>query len=139
MTRRDRLDCRHRRTGLFLAVLLVPILAGLHVLPANAQSNSQLRRDQLLRIAEIMGAVHYLHGQCDRNDNQTWRNNMARLIELEQPTQETRTLMIERFNAAYETQRQRFRKCNKKRAREAARLAQEGELLAADMARRLAR
>lgn len=117
------------------------LLAGVLLLGMSgygfAQSNSGIKRDELLRIAGIMGAVHYLHGQCDGSGTQIWRDNMKRLIELEQPAPEVRQTMIERFNAQYEAQRKRFSKCNKKRAKEAARMAEEGERLTSEMIRRL--
>ncbi len=120
---------------------LIATLLALGLLGAGgqsfAQSNSGIKRDQLLQIAGIMGAVHYLHGQCDGKGTQIWRDNMKRLIDLEKPAPEVRQTMIERFNAQYEVQRQRFSKCNKKRAKEAARLAGEGERLTAEMVRRL--
>jgi len=122
-----------RLTNIFIASLLLFSISS----QGFAQSKSGITRGELLQIAGIMGAVHYLHGQCDGTGTQIWRDNMKRLIELEQPVPEVRQTMIERFNAQYEIQRKRFSKCNKKRAKEAARLAAEGEQLTSDMVRRL--
>jgi|GEM_PF-1399299 len=121
---------------IFIATLLLCILFGMGG-PVLAQTNSGIKREQLLQIAGIMGAVHYLHGQCDGKGTQIWRDNMKRLIEIEKPAPEVKQTMIERFNAQYEIQRKRFHKCNKKRAKEAARLAEEGERLTAEMVRQL--
>ncbi len=125
-----------RTRNILIAIMLLLAQLGMSG-HAYSQSNSGLERDQLLQIAGIMGAVHYLHGQCDGKGTQTWRDNMRRLIEIEQPAPEVRQTMIERFNAKYEAERKRFPKCNKKRAAEAARLAKEGERLTAEMVRRL--
>ena len=54
----------------------------------------------LQRLAEIMGALHYLRGLCGANDGQKWRTEVQALIDAEAPTGERRTRMIASFNAA---------------------------------------
>ena len=37
----------------------------------------------LQRLAEILGALHYLRGICGANEGQKWRNEMQALIDAE--------------------------------------------------------
>ena len=101
----------------------------------QGQEDFMVYRGQLLRMAEILGGVHHLRGSCDQSEDQAWRERMLRLIEIEQPSQQLRDQMIERFNATYEAQKRRFPNCDNSSAQEAARLAREGQNLALQMAR----
>ena len=39
--------------------------------------------DKLMRISEILGAVHYLRELCGANEGQTWRDRMRELVDAE--------------------------------------------------------
>jgi uncharacterized protein (TIGR02301 family) len=65
----------------------------------------------LQRLAEIMGALHYLRGLCGANDGQKWRTEIQALIDAEAPTGERRTRMIASFNRGYRGFQQSYRTC----------------------------
>src|ERR1700741_2325260 len=65
--------------------------------PARAQLPAPYDGN-LQRLAEIMGALHYLRGLCGANDGQKWRTGVQALIDAEAPTGERRTRMIASFN-----------------------------------------
>lgn len=120
-----------------LAVSL--ILAGLLVtLPvAWSQSNYGRHQTRLVRIAEIMGGLHYLRGICDKEKNQVWRGNMLRLLDLEQPPQDVRERMVSRFNSYFDREKRSHATCNRKATREIKRLAGEGQQLTSELTRSL--
>ena len=48
-----------------------------------APPDSKPYDDRLLRLSEILGAVHYLRELCGGNDGQLWRERMKELMEAE--------------------------------------------------------
>jgi len=65
----------------------------------------------LQRLAEILGALHYLRGICGANEGPKWRNEMQALINAETPAGERRTRMIAAFNRGYNSFQQTYRTC----------------------------
>ena len=65
----------------------------------------------LQRLAEILGALHYLRGICGANDGQKWRNEMQALLDAETPSGERRNRLQVRFNRGYRGFQQTYRTC----------------------------
>lgn len=83
------------------------IAAGLIVLasasataPAQAQETEAPYDGKLLRLAEVLGSLHYLRTLCGEKDN-PWRNEMQALLEAEKPDPERRAKLVARFNHGY--------------------------------------
>ncbi len=53
--------------------------------PARAQDAPAPFDGDLQRLAEILGALHYLRGICNANEGTKWRNEMQALIDAETP------------------------------------------------------
>ena len=66
---------------------------------------------ELLRLAEILGAVHYLRQLCDADEGQTWRTMMQQLIDAENPSPERRAKLVDSFNRGYRGFEQSYRSC----------------------------
>ncbi len=66
---------------------------------------------QMMRLSEILGALHYLRELCGANEEQQWRDQMSTLIEKEEPTQERRAQMIARFNRGFRGYQETYREC----------------------------
>ena len=96
-----------RRRSLPLTLLFALALANG---PARAQPPAPYDGN-LQRLAEIMGALHYLRGLCGANDGQKWRTEVQALIDAEAPTGERRTRMIASFNRGYRGFQQSYRTC----------------------------
>lgn len=67
--------------------------------------------NQMMRLAEILGALHYLRELCGANEKQLWREQMASLIATEAPTEERKSLMIANFNKGFRGFREIYRDC----------------------------
>src|SRR5215211_5762340 len=65
----------------------------------------------LQRLAEIMGALHYLRGICGANEGEKWRNELQALIDAEAPAGERRARMVAAFNRGYRGFQQTYRTC----------------------------
>ena len=50
------------------------------------------------RLAEILGALHYLRDVCGANEGQKWRNQMQALIDAEAPDGERKRKIVASFN-----------------------------------------
>ena len=65
----------------------------------------------LQRLAEILGALHYLRGICGANEGQKWRNEMQALLDAEAPSGDRRNRLQVRFNRGYRGFQQTYRTC----------------------------
>ena len=103
--------CRWQMQQRFGAALLILFLSlACAGNPAHAQPPAPYDGN-LQRLAEIMGALHYLRGLCGANDGQKWRTEVQALIDAEAPTGERRTRMIASFNRGYRGFQQSYRTC----------------------------
>lgn len=92
-----------------LLICLSLVLATRFVVPAAAQSTPF--DNDLRRLAEILGALHYLRNLCGANEGQKWRNQMQALIDAEAPGGARRAEMVLRFNRGYRSFQQSYRTC----------------------------
>jgi uncharacterized protein (TIGR02301 family) len=95
--------------------------------------------DQLLRLSEILGAVHYLRQLCLADEKDTWRQQMELLLEAEQPDDQRRRRMVDRFNRGYEGFRSVYRTCTAAATESANRYLQEGARISAEITARYGR
>ena len=80
--------------------------------PVRAQEGGPAPFDgDLQRLAEILGALHYLRGICGSNEGQRWRNEMQALIDAEAPSGERRNRLTVSFNRGYRGFQQTYRTC----------------------------
>jgi len=93
----------------FLAALLLISLC--NFAPARAEDAAAPFDGDLQRLAEILGALHYLRGICGTNEGPKWRNQMQALIDAETPSGDRRTRMIAGFNRGYNGFQQTYRTC----------------------------
>jgi uncharacterized protein (TIGR02301 family) len=79
--------------------------------PARADDTPAPFDNDLQRLAEILGALHYLRAVCGANEGQKWRDQMQALIETETPDGERRRKIIASFNRGYRGFEQTYRSC----------------------------
>jgi uncharacterized protein (TIGR02301 family) len=65
----------------------------------------------LQRLAEILGALHYLRAVCGAHEGQKWRNEMQSLVDAEAPDGDRRKRIIASFNRGYRGFQQTYRTC----------------------------
>src|SRR5271157_3893634 len=87
-------------------------LALLSSLAAPAVGQTTPFDNDLRRLAEILGALHYLRPLCGAADEgQKWRAEMQALIDAETPSGSRRAKMILAFNRGYTGFQQSYRTC----------------------------
>jgi uncharacterized protein (TIGR02301 family) len=97
---------RHVKKLLAVASLLLCLAA-----PARTQTAPAPFDGDLQRLAEIMGALHYLRALCGAHEGQKWRNEMQALIDAEAPDGERRRKIVSGFNRGYRGFQQTYRTC----------------------------
>ncbi len=66
---------------------------------------------QLLRLAEILGTLHYLRELCGANEGQLWREHMRELVNSEGTNALRRAKLVEGFNRGYRDYSRTYRTC----------------------------
>lgn len=66
---------------------------------------------QLMRLAEILGALHHLRTICRASDANVWRDRLAELIEAEAPPPDRRDRLAGAFNASVRVWARSYRAC----------------------------
>jgi uncharacterized protein (TIGR02301 family) len=120
----------------FLAALIV--ISACHLAPARAQDAPAPFDGDLQRLAEVLGALHYLRGICGANEGSKWRNEMQALIDAETPSGERRTRMIAGFNRGYNGFQQTYRTCTPAATVAIRRYIEEGSKISRDLTARYA-
>ena len=118
-----------------VAAITVALL--LAVSPASAQSAAPFDGD-LQRLAEILGALHYLRTLCGSNEGQKWREQMEALVDAEVPAGERRQRMVASFNRGYRGFQQTYRSCTPAAGIAIRRYLDEGARIARDITARYA-
>ena len=54
--------------------------------------------DKLLRLAEVLGSIHYLRSLCEAGEGNKWRETMASLLVAEKPGPKRKNRLIAGFN-----------------------------------------
>lgn len=122
---------------LFCATLAAAVAAPLG---ARAQDAEQPPYEtDLLRLSEVLGAIHYLRELCGADDGTLWRDRMNALLEVEAEEPERRRKLIDRFNRGYRGFASVYRDCTGSARSATEQYMAEGEQLAGEIATRYSR
>ncbi len=95
--------------------LLMSVALGLALfapLAARAQDSESKPYDlQLFRLAEVLGAVHYLRELCGSDDGQLWRDRMRDIIAGEGASALRRARLTRSFNNGYRSYSRTYQTC----------------------------
>ena len=67
--------------------------------------------ERLMRLSEILGAVHYLRELCGSSDGQAWRDRMRELMDAEGSTALRRAKLTRSFNNGYRSYSRTYNNC----------------------------
>lgn len=67
--------------------------------------------DKLMRLSEILGAVHYLRELCGAGESQLWRDRMRDLIAAEGSSALRRAQLTRSFNKGYNSYSRTYNAC----------------------------
>ncbi len=110
-------------------------LVALFALTLAAAAPTPPDRDhQLLELSYVLGEAHALRQVCAAND-QSWRAQMQRMLEVEAPSDALQAQLAARFNQGFADARRRFPKCSPAVPKAEAAVAADGRKLAQTLAR----
>jgi uncharacterized protein (TIGR02301 family) len=89
----------------------------------------------LLRLAEILGSLHFLRNLCGEKGDR-WRTEMENLLETENPDPTRRALLVASFNRGYRSFGSTYTQCTPSATEAINRYMKEGENLSRDIASR---
>ncbi len=90
--------------------------------------------NKLMRLAEILGAVHYLRELCGADEGQLWRGQMKEILRNEGTTAVRRAKLVNSFNDGYRGYRRTYRTCTQSATLATRRFSTEGATIAASLA-----
>jgi uncharacterized protein (TIGR02301 family) len=104
--------------------------------PAPAQVSATVPYDdKLLRLAEVLGSIHYLRNLCGEVSNQ-WRDQMEGILTAENPEPQRRARLIASFNRGYRTFDSVYVTCTEQALAAVDRYMAEGRTLAREITNR---
>src|SRR4029077_2723347 len=84
------------------ALTIAIIAAAVAGTPARAIEGGPAPFDgDLMRLSEILGALHYLRPLCGEKEGNKWRDQMAALLGAEAQSGERRDRLVASFNTGY--------------------------------------
>ena len=105
---------------------------------ARAEGGAAPYDRDLARLAEILGALHYLRALCGANEGAKWRNEMQALVDAETPSGERRDKLVAGFNRGYRGYQQTYRTCTPAADIVIRRYLEEGAKISRDITARYA-
>lgn len=90
---------------------------------------------RLMRLAEVLGSIHYLRNLCGEKGNQ-WRDEMEKLLAAENPEPARRARFVASFNRGYRSFDGIYVNCTASATAAIGRYMKEGEALSRDIASR---
>lgn len=97
------------KRALTIAVVALTVMAGT---PARAiEGGAAPFEGDLMRLAEILGALHYLRTLCGANEGNKWRDQMTALLDAEAQSADRRNRLVANFNNGYRSFQRYYRTC----------------------------
>ncbi len=138
----------HKRSNKAAIGLAILIVFGLLGPAAMAQEDQPAATPEpvttpydsgLLRLSEILGAIHYMRHLCGSDEGGLWRDQMQALLDSDQADPARRARFIDRFNRGYEGFKAVYRTCTPAATLTIDRYMDEGARIARDIVVRYGR
>lgn len=91
--------------------------------------------EKLVRLSEILGAVHYLRELCGQNDGQQWRERMREVLEADSGSALRRAMLTRSFNNGYRSYGRTYQSCTPTAQNAISRFLAEGSQIAENLAK----
>ncbi len=124
------------RVSRHLCLMLMLALGASLGTPVRAQDSIPPYEPQLLRLAEIMGALTWLRDLCGAQDGASWRARMDQMLEAEHPAPERRERLAGAFNRGLMDYQRMHRRCTDHSRASVQRFLDEGQRLTREMSGR---
>jgi uncharacterized protein (TIGR02301 family) len=122
--------------GFMIAAAILLAAAGSQSHAQPADSGPTAFDADLMRLAEILGALHYLRPICGAADGPRWRSEMQALLDAEAPGGERRGRLVANFNRGFRSFQQTYRTCTPSAAVAVRRYLEEGSKISREITAR---
>ena len=119
------------------ATLLALMLLSTALLPQRALAVDPPYEPQMERLAEILGSLYFLNPLCKAGGTD-WRQQLADLVQLDQPDEDRQQRLYGAFNSGYTAYSRLYRACTPSASEAMSRLLIEAEAVARDIHTRFA-
>ncbi len=116
--------------GKRLSILVIVFWLG--ILPPALSAQDAPYEGKMLRIAEVLGSLHYLRNLCGETSNE-WRERMDAIIAAEKPDEAERLLLVSSFNHGYRAFSDNYVRCTPSALAAIDRYMKEGESLSNEL------
>jgi uncharacterized protein (TIGR02301 family) len=120
---------------LALVVAAAALMIAGAALAQSGGSDAKPYDDKLMRLSEILGAVHYLRELCGANDGQKWRDSMKELMDTEGSSALRRAKLTRSFNNGYRAYSRTYNACSASAQTAITRFLTEGSEIAESLAK----
>lgn len=131
---------RHPMASAAVAAVLAAVVLTASPAAPRAQEDGPVPpppyEQALLRLSEILGALHYLRDLCGADDGELWRDQMQGLIDAESPDYVRRLRLADAFNRGHDSYRAVYLACTPSAEITVANFLEEGALLAGEIVAR---
>jgi uncharacterized protein (TIGR02301 family) len=103
--------------------------------PPAAGQDTRPYDEKLMRLSEILGAVHYMRELCGADDGQLWRDRMRELMEAEGSSALRRARLTRSFNKGYYGYSRTYKTCTPSAQTAISRFLSEATQIADSLAR----
>ena len=94
------------------ALTIAAVALTVAVTPVRAVETGAAPFDaELMRLAEILGALHYLRTLCGANEGNKWCDQMTALLDAEAQSGPRRNRLVANFNNGYRSFHRVYRTC----------------------------
>jgi len=117
------------KATLAIVCATVTIVCSAFLYPGSASATGEDAKpydEKLLRLSEILGAVHFLRELCGADEGQRWRQQMADLVEADGGTPVRKVRLTNSFNKGYRSYRRTYQTCNSSAQNQLTRFLAEG-------------
>lgn len=111
------------------AAVVFAALAATYGATPTAAADTKPYDDKLLRLSEVLGAIHYLRELCGANEGQYWRERMRELMEAEGSSVLRRARLTRAFNQGYRSYSRTYNTCSPSAQTAVTRFISEGAQL----------
>ena len=100
-----------RKSSLVFTLAVATLVAVSPLAAAPAGKDVKPYDDRLMRLAEILGAVHFLRELCGANEGQYWRERMEELMRAEGSSALRQARLTRGFNQGYRNYARTYSTC----------------------------
>ena len=100
-----------RKLSLAFTLAVATLVAVSPLAAAPAGKDVKPYDDRLMRLAEILGAVHFLRELCGANEGQYWRERMEELMRAEGSSALRQARLTRGFNQGYRNYARTYSTC----------------------------